>query len=453
MLSKVKSANKSTKKKTTEIFIKEAKLLFNNKYDYSKSTYINNKKKLIITCLIHGDFAQSPGDHLNGHGCRLCGNVSKKKLKLTDFLDRAHKKHGHLYDYSLIKEFDSSVKVKIICNVHGVFIQSGMSHISGIGCPECGWNKTANKLKSNTNEFIQKAIKIHGNKYDYSLVDYKRKDLLITIKCSIHGEFEQTPNRHLNSYGCQICGKLEGYKKRTKTLGQFLENAYKIHGTTYDYRLVEYNGCINNIDVICLKHGAFTTFPNRHLSGYGCSACGKEKVGQALRTTVDEFIKKANYVHNNLYDYSKVIYHDTGTKVIIGCAKHGDFNQAPHSHLNGQGCPKCNNIISRPEKAWLDSFNNPNMIRQHLLYQNPDNKRNKITVDGYDPITNTVYEFHGDYWHGNPGVFDSTKINKDVGKTFGELYKKTIDREDAIRKLGYNLNIMWESDWNNLALN
>ena len=183
-----------------------------------------------------------------------------------------------------------------------------------------------------TQDFIERAKRIHGDKYDYSKVDYKNTKTKVTIICPIHGEFYQRPNNHLNGQGCPHCSVTH---KLTKEI--FVKKASEIHEAKYDYSKVNYVNNKTKICIICPEHGEFEQKPNDHLMGHGCPKCGGTK-----KYTTDEFIKRARKVHGDKYDYSKVEYKTMHTKIIITCKKHGDFSQFPNDHLKGCGCPKCN---------------------------------------------------------------------------------------------------------------
>lgn len=213
-----------TKKKTIEQFIEEANIVHNFKYDYSKAEYINNRTNLIITCPIHGDFKQSPTNHLNGSGCPICGLKNRNtispfkgqklltynrptKLTTEDFINKAKEVHGDKYDYSKVEYINSKIDVDIICKKHGLFHQKPYKHLQGQGCRLCAIEKDSlNKLKT-TEEFIYEANKIHNNKYDYSKAIYNGNRTKLTIICPIHGEFEQCPNNHLEGKGCPYCNE------------------------------------------------------------------------------------------------------------------------------------------------------------------------------------------------------------------------------------------------------
>lgn len=286
-----------------------------------------------------------------------------------------------------------------------------------------------------TEEFVKKAIVVHGSRYNYSTVCYINTHMKVTIICNIHGPFDQVPVSHLQGVGCAKCA----FDNHRTTLLKFIEQSNTIHSDVYDYSEVNYIDTRTRIMIRCKLHGIFIQIPNDHLNGSGCAKCADTK------SNTEDFIKKASLVHAAVYDYSEVNYSGAHAKIHINCTLHGSFNQKPISHLLGQGCPKCTSQISKPEMLWLDFHKVPDTLnnRQVRILKNK-----KFKVDGYDPTTNTVYEFWGDYWHGNPKVFEASVINKTNHKTFGELYEKTMQKRQLILDAGYNLVEIWESDWN-----
>ena len=160
------------------------------------------------------------------------------KLKTTEqFIIDAKKIHNNKYDYSLVDYINNKSKVKIICPTHGEFEQIPYSHLRGSGCPKCKGDKQRILCQSNKEEFTNKADKIHSNKYDYSLVDYKNAHTKVKIICPIHGEFEQKPTHHLSGKGCPKC---KGDKLRILNTQKWCEN-YDT-GTLYLLR------CYNDIE-------------------------------------------------------------------------------------------------------------------------------------------------------------------------------------------------------------
>ena len=287
-----------------------------------------------------------------------------------------------------------------------------------------------------TEEFVKKAMKTHGTRYDYDKVNYTRACDKITIICKIHGEFKQVANNHLNGKGCKKCAS----KKLLHTTRQFIKNSRMVHGDKYDYSLSSYVGWDKKIKIICLTHGGFLQIPNNHLRGHGCPKCAFKMVNYILRGNIDKFIKKSKKIHGNKYNYSKAKYKDSYTKLEILCPRHGSFFQKPNGHLTGKGCIKCSHIISKPETEFLNHLNI--LTRNYTL---PEWKLKR--ADGYDEKSNTIYEFLGDYWHGNPKIFNKNDVNTRAHKTFGELYKNTIKMLNRLKSFGYNIKYIWESDW------
>jgi len=200
-----------------ELFINKSNKIHNNKYDYSLVDYINSQTKVKIICPEHGVFEQLPNNHTSKkYGCPICSKRQKKNNLI--FICDAKIIHNNKYDYSLVDYKDSNTKVKIICPEHGVFIQTPNTHLNRkYGCPVCSKNK-----KMTTELFIERSNKIHNNKYDYSLVDYKNAHTKVKIICPIHGIFEQEPNSHKKSG----CGKCANIIKRLKRIEEISINKF-----------------------------------------------------------------------------------------------------------------------------------------------------------------------------------------------------------------------------------
>jgi len=226
----------------------------------------------------------------------------------------------------------------------------------------------------------------------------------------------------------------------------FKEKARLAHGYKYGYRSVVYINCRTPVKILCKKHGPFSQRTNNHLNGNGCPQCARKKHATGLVSNTKDFITKSKIVHGNKYNYLNTKYINSRSKVKILCKKHGPFSQRANNHLNGTGCPSCTygRNISAQEIAWLDSLNILEYNRQvSLLIGNK-----KYVVDGYDPISNTVYEFNGDLWHGNPDIYNPRDINPFNKKSFGELFESTERKKQTIIDAGYNYVSIWENDWN-----
>ena len=402
-------------KLTTEEFIKKAKEIHGDKYDYSLSEVKGVTKKIKIICPKHGEFDQIPYNHLKGAGCKNCSlktgwedrkkstedfikkakevhgdkydysqteyTDSKSQVKIIDedgfehlvlpfshlkdcllnnksainknafFVNKLKQIHGDKYDYSLVKYEKIHDKIKIICSKHGEFSQSANSHFKGHGCPKCsGENSSINQTYS-TETFISKAIETHGNKYDYSLVKYVDSKTKVKIICPVHGEFEQAPSNHLLRDGCRKCSFLHNAKKRSKSTEEFIKKAKEIHGDKYNYSKTEYINYHSEVRIICQTHGEFMQNAASHLSGKNCPKCSN-----VYKKTAEEFINEAKLIHGNAFEYSKVNYKNSTTKVSIICPIHGEFEQIPVNHLKGGRCPKCVGIYQMTNEEFLEKI-------------------------------------------------------------------------------------------------
>jgi len=249
----VKIQQSEEKRHTKEEFVKKAKEAHGDKYDYSKVEYVNTRTKVKIICPIHGEFEQSPDNHIQQkQGCPKCGHIKKGKsgrLTTKEFIEKAKRIHGNRYDYSLVKYEKQKIKITIICPIHGEFEQVPNDHLNGYGCYDCGNELRIKKLSSNTNDFIKRSKQIHGDKYDYSKVEYKNNSTKVKIICPIHGEFEQTAGHHLRGCGCKICAfensKFIQGKYKPKYPEKYSGNVYEIiYRSSYElkaFQMIEEN--------------------------------------------------------------------------------------------------------------------------------------------------------------------------------------------------------------------
>lgn len=174
-----------------------------------------------------------------------------KRYTTEEFIAKAKAVHGNKYDYSRVVYVDSVTLVSIVCPEHGEFRQRPAMHLSGTGCPGCA-NERIRKALSDTREsFIEKARIVHGDKYDYSLVEYVGSDQKVKILCPIHGEFEQSPHDHLAGKECRVCGRNKSDENRKKGLQYFLDQAHAVHGDKYDYSKVDLKTRMEKVTIIC----------------------------------------------------------------------------------------------------------------------------------------------------------------------------------------------------------
>lgn len=189
--------------------------------------------------------------------------VYRKKLTKEQFIERSRLVHGDKYSYSRGQYTNNRDKVIIICPTRGEFLQAPNKHLANRGCPECGKITRGDKRRSDTLSFIEKAKRVHGERYDYSRVDYKTAILPVEIICPKHGPFLQKPNVHLNGHGCTLCDRdVNSLDKESSTL-KFIEKAKKIHGDKYDYSKVDYHYASQKVTIRRNKCGhVFKQRPN-----------------------------------------------------------------------------------------------------------------------------------------------------------------------------------------------
>ena len=284
-------------------------------------------------------------------------------------------------------------------------------------------------MRYNTNTFIEEARRIHGDKYDYSKVEYINSKTKICIIChkidqitgEEHGEFWQKPSDHLQGQGCPKC-----YGNMRLTTERFIKLAKLIHGDKYDYSKVVYKNNRTKVCIIFPEHGEFWIIPDSHLRGRGCKKCGINRRNEKNRMDISEFKRREREVHGDKYDLSKVKYINTETKVCIICPEHGEFWQTPHHHLNGHGCPYCgaNNISELKLYTLIHS------IYPDAIYQYKPIFLNRQTLDIFIPSKNIAIEYQG-------------RQHFMAIKKFGgeEGFKETSERDIRKFKLCQNNNI------------
>lgn len=353
-----------------------------------------------------------------------------KVRDLQSFLVKAKLVYGNLYIYSKSEYVANKKPITIICKFHGEFISTPNRHLAGRGgCPKCHPNS-----KLHQSDFIARCEQIFDRKYDYSLVEYSNLRSKIAIVCPVHGKFFQKALSHLQGHGCTKC------VDRQISFDDFLVRANVKHNYLYEYIPFQKHDK-QKVNIICPIHGLFEQNIFNHLNGNGCQKCFIDS--EKLTTT--QFIEKSQQVHGNKYDYSESKYVNNETKLIIICPEHGSFLQRPYNHWQGVNCPKCAKGISQSEIRWLDALNIPKEFRSQSIKIGGK----LFKPDAIDMLNKIIYEFYGDFWHGNPDIYSKDQINPATKTTFGELYIKTIERENFIKQHDYKIISIWESDFNN----
>lgn len=353
------------------------------------------------------------------------------KMTNEQFIKKAQTVHGHKYDYSKVNYVRSSAKIELLCESHGVFWQTPNAHLAGKGCPECGKLSGASKVASSNEQFLEKANKMHNDKYSY-LSEYKNNATKIKISCPEHGEFWQTPKNHLIGRGCSKCARNTMKSKTMKQNNDFVEEAMEIHCGKYEY-LTKYDGSKTKIKMLCPEHGEFWQMPHNHLRGKGCSKCGKDTGALKITKSNEEFIKEVISVHGHKYRYLSE-YQNTATKIKISCPEHGEFWQTPNAHLVGKGCQECafGNETSVSEVELLNEIKT--MFPNDTILSGDRKIINPLELDIYVPSLNLAIEFNGNYWHSYPKK----------PKTY-HTEKSRICEDKGIRLIH-----IYEYQWNNL---
>ena len=280
-----------SKKKTKEEFIKEATEKHKGKYDYSKVDYVNTYTKVCIICKDHGEFWQTPNNHTQGKCCPKCSGHYVPTTE--EWIASVRKIHSDKYDYSKVKYVSAHTKVCIICPEHGEFWQEANSHIRGQGCSKCANEANGKSKRPSLSDFITKARKVHGDKYDYSNVKYVNAFNKVYIICPKHGEFEQIPKHHTHGHGCPKCN----VENRTLKKEEFIEKSRSKHSDKYDYSKVKYVNNKTNVCIICHKHGEFWQIHFLHMQGVGCPKCNLSHLERNVMNYLDEV--------GITYDYQK----------------------------------------------------------------------------------------------------------------------------------------------------
>jgi hypothetical protein len=209
-----------------EYFIEKAKIVHNNKYDYSLMKYINWDEKIEIVCTEHGIFIQTPNNHLMGHGCRECF-LDTKRIETEKFINKCDNIHNNKYDYSKVKFNCIEDMILISCPEHGEFTQMVSSHINGHGCRLC----SNDNLKLEKQCFIDRSNKLHNGIFSYELVKYINNYTPVKILCQTHGIFQQTPKNHMAGTSCPFCRE-----ELRKKISPFLKYSQMVNNITYKYK-------------------------------------------------------------------------------------------------------------------------------------------------------------------------------------------------------------------------
>lgn len=286
----------------------------NNKFDYSKVVFKDYRSPITIICPKHGEYVTNYEKHMQDSALKsgCCPGCvydarSSNKISYEETLKRINEKFPDKgYNVTLDAWKEKGVNIWVTCPKHGSWYANRYWLFKGDGCPKCNVEKRTRAQTYTADDFIKKAIEKHGNKYDYSRVEYKGTEVPVEIICPIHGSFWQRLHAHSGSQkrGCPECWKQDHPSLQPKKIETFIKDARAVHGDKYNYDKVVY---INNkvpVVVTCPEHGDFSVKPNNHLTGKsGCPMCSTS----APEKVIWNFLHKNNIKF--IYQY-KVEYFD-----------------------------------------------------------------------------------------------------------------------------------------------
>lgn len=395
---------KSTRRRVpynTETISERIKQVHGDKFRTDKLVYRGWNSKIELVCPVHGSIFVMPGNILSGQGCYKCGRIKSGESTRSNtetFIKKSTAIHGDQYDYSRVNYRNAVTKVEVYCKTHRVyFLISPNKHLCGRGCKLCGIENTVKALTKPKDKFLEVVTKLHVDNegkplYIYDAIDYINTSSKLKIYCKFHDKyFIQSADMHLAGQGCPDCGNIKRTISQTKTQQVFIDQVAKKHGNKYSYHETVYKTDSHKVKIFCKHHKEFFyQKAGNHIRGDGCPKCGKERASKSKTRSTEEFINRAKAIHDNLYDYSRVVYVTDRTKVFIRCLKHNHwFQQTPNKHLYGQGCPICRSSTGELFIASVLKKHNITFEREKRI------DGSLFRYDFYLPDHNVYIEFHG----------------------------------------------------------
>lgn len=351
-----------------------------------------------------------------------------KKLTLEEFKVKVVKAWGDMYTV-VSKHYEGSKKDMIFgCKKHGEFIRTPNALIDKkCGCPQCGPGSGGkNKLSAGT-VLAELKLKFPTFEFPEFLENYRDTQYKVRVVCPTHGEFSIRPaSLRLANGGCPSCNIEEGTKNKRITSSEYLARVKHEHQNKYDYSLTNYTRMIDNITVVCPKHGSFSQQAGVHLK-HGCARCSSDERAAASKVPFEEFVQRSRLVHGIRYTYDETSYSSMTTPTTICCTEHGKFIQKAADHLHNEaGCPKCGNQMSKGElelKEYLTEIG----VEHIPNYKYSGRKE----VDAFIPSLNIAIEYDGLPWH-------STKFRTRAEQT---------SKVKELAALGVKLVRVFEDEW------
>lgn len=396
------------------------------------------------------------------------------------FLERSQQHYNKIsdrYNYILVPSHyvNATTKVPIICNKCNKIIWQQPSVHCGSqrrsGCEKCSQNKKLVPFE----DILERCKRKHGDNIILKQQNYENTHSKVKVTCKKHNNtFTIIINSLINngSNGCNECISEIRSQQHTVSFDIFISRLKSDQPIIFKkYKIIKdgWTGVKSKVIIICPIHGRIKTNAYTLLKGHGCKQCGIKQCTKQLFKDTRYFIIEARKIHGDKYEYHHTNYVRWTSPILVTCKKHGNFEiSRAGRHLQKDGkrgnCPKCVAIEIKQTYSmkcieWFKSLGKDDEI-QHALNGGekiiklniPDEYgRTYYKLDGYCKETNTAYEFHGDLWHGNPNKFNMFDVNPINKEYYGVLFHKTYVREENLKKLGYNLVVMWEEDYDKLS--
>lgn len=382
---KIKSAKKNTL--TSQEFVNKAQIFHGNKYDYSKSNYVDFNTPVCIICPEHGEFWQKPAQHLRGHGCTKCYQDmldANQNIHANNFKKFMINKFGDIIDFSEMVYKNATTPITLICKKDGVKITKTPIAFkqNDIFCKFClkpTKEITNVKVQPDYKQIFLDKLEIkHPERFEL-IGDYVNRDtkiqvldkksnniLCITPRCLLRWKDPSTipENRQYN----------------------FIKKSNRKHNSKYDYSKVKYTNSKIKVCIVCPEHGEFWQTPKEHLQGSGCPKCARN-----TKWDFDEFLQEVKRIHGNKYNYDKTVLKLICDKITVTCPIHGDFEVRAHNHLQGAGCQKCKG--SGGEQILMNFFDNENVPYEYNKFYS---WLNNMQLDFYFPEHKLAIEVQGE---------------------------------------------------------
>ena len=434
---------------TTKQWVAKAKIIHGDKYDYSKTKYINSKTKVTVTCSRHGDFEINPSNHIQPtlrRGCKGCsgGKIlnfdnSTKKLSQNEFLKRVKGATTKNLDFSKSIYNGQRETVKVICKIHGEFEAWPHNLFAGQSCPSCASIETGKKHRVDPIVITERLNSHFGSKYEIDQNSIKMVTKKIKLKCEKHGWFDGLLSNLLQSSGCPICtsqrvAKIRN-KKNTLTKGQIIKRFKLVHGDRYDYSSIEPNGTISVVKIKCEKHGVFEQKVSTHFSGKGCPDCGLEQKAVNATLGQGEIYQRLIDLNGKIFVYPPNCGLSLLNPMPIICREHGLFYQPLRIHLKGNGCSECSQSLGAKRVSnWLREHG----IEYQVEFNIPAGKKGQpLRADFFLPDYDLFIEYDGEQ-HFRPVSLYSTNEETAL-EVFNQQKERDKAKDDWIRQNGFDL--------------